>query len=381
MTLFAVSLVPAAVLSATYGPGSWMLTLVGAFSYGTVLLGWLLGFAYLRNSASLLRLMAFYCIVTSVVLVGGPLQHYGLVEGWATLGTGVFGADWIRYGGGFDFSLIRLPSGFYRSPDVMGWHAAMVAMLASVLALTTRGGRRYFWVIVAGWAVVSLMLCGRRKMFLMLPVFFAVLIWFQWYARAAGRAVTTTGTVLGVLIVGYFAYEYLGRQAEIEQYYFTQFDQIIERVTGHGYHAVVVTLQQSGFFGEGLGTATQGTHHLNVARPRTWQEGGLSRLMVELGVPGFVCFFILVFAVLVTLARLVFRELDRQSSLYGLYTGLIAIFVANAGSFIVSHQVYGDPFIVTFFSLLVGMILSGRRFFVARVRWDIEALRRRAVST
>ncbi len=107
-----------------------------------------------------------------------------------------------------------------------------------------------------------------------------------------------------------------------------------------------------------MGTATQGTHHLAVKRPRTWQEGGLSRILVELGVPGFICFLMLTIALVRRVIFLVSRRLEPKSREFPIMAGLAAIFFANACSFVVSHQIFGDPFIIVFFSLLVGFLLS-----------------------
>jgi len=41
--------------------------------------------------------------------------------------------------------------------------------------------------------------------------------------------------------------------------------------------------------------------------------------------------------------------------------GLFAVMCANVGSFIVSHQIFGDPFVIIFFAFLCGLILSGAR--------------------
>jgi hypothetical protein len=40
---------------------------------------------------------------------------------------------------------------------------------------------------------------------------------------------------------------------------------------------------------------------------------------------------------------------------------LSSFFFANAGSFIVSHQIFGDPYILTLFSLFIGFILAAGR--------------------
>jgi O-antigen ligase len=150
----------------------------------------------------------------------------------------------------------------------------------------------------------------------------------------------------------------MGRDPEIEDYYFGELGDAPQRVKQHGYEALIVTYRQSGFFGEGVGTATQGAHHLKVKRPRTWQEGGLSRILVELGVPGFICFLMLAIALVWRVLSLITKHLEPKSKEFPIMAGLGGVLFANACSFVVSYQIFGDPFIIVFFSLLVGFLLS-----------------------
>jgi hypothetical protein len=161
--------------------------------------------------------------------------------------------------------------------------------------------------------------------------------------------------------VGYLLYQNIGPSSTIEKYYFEHTHDILNRLEAHTFDSPIVTYRQSGFWGEGLGTATQGAHHLKVSGPRTWQEGTPGRMLVELGVPGFVCFIYLGFSLVKTNVHLVTRVVDPQSPAFALYAGLFAVFFANIGSFIVSHQILGDPFVVCFFALLIGFILSASR--------------------
>jgi hypothetical protein len=356
--LFMISLVPGAVISLTYGLGGMQLILMGILSYGVFIMGWLAGFGINRNYGEMRKILSFYCIATSVMLIGTPLEYFKLFPDSLLIGTKALEMDWIRYTGG---DVIKLIAGFYRSPDVMGWHAVAAGILATVLAMTSRGGRRYAWVAVAAWCLAAAMLCGRRKMVLMFPVFCIVLIWLYLRMRHSGRAIKALGLVAVVIIAGFTFYDFFGSNEARETYYFRQMGQIPERAKAHGIDSVIGTYRQSGFFGEGLGMAATGAHHLDIERPHIWQEGGLDRLMVELGVPGLICFIILVVVMARTILKLVRTHPNPKSEEFIFTAGLSSFFFANAGSFIVSHQIFGDPYILTFFSLLIGFILSAAR--------------------
>jgi hypothetical protein len=124
------------------------------------------------------------------------------------------------------------------------------------------------------------------------------------------------------------------------------------------------TLLQSGFLGRGIGSATQGGQHLGPGLEQSWQESGPSKLMVELGVPGFVCALLLA----VALGRAGWAALRRipATPLGGLQVGLSGMMIANAASFIVSHQIFGDLLIVCLTSLWLGITLSSPRWARAR---------------
>ncbi|MFI5295181.1 MAG: O-antigen ligase family protein [Thermodesulfovibrionales bacterium] len=358
VTLFLISLVPGAIVSLSNGLGGGLLILIGLLSYLTLIFGWLIGNVYKRNVFETRKVLAFYCVVTSVMLIGTALEYFNLFTDWPTLGTKVLNMEWIRYS---DDAIIKLIAGFYRSPDVMGWHAIVAAMLATILAVSGRGGKRFAWIVIAAWGIGMAMLCGRRKMVMMFPLFVMVFTWLYWQARRRTRTVVVAGILLGVVLLGYSVYDFMGSDTATENYYFHRMGDVPQRLNAGSYAGVVETYQQSGFFGEGLGSAATGAHNLMIERPRVWQEGGLDKLMVELGVPGLTCFLFLTYRLVRTILILVLKRLDPKSEDFALMAGLTGIFFANAGSFIVSHQIFGDPFILSFFSFLTGLLLSAGR--------------------
>jgi len=361
--VFLLSLIPPAALSATYGPGSWQLTLIGTFSYGSLICGWLVGFMFLNQPKQLYRLCAFYCILTSLMLIGTPLEYLGMYTDWDVLGSEVMGVKWIRYGGWG--VVVDLISGFYRSPDIMGWHAAATAMLCTLLAAYSKGGIRYFWVALAAWAMVAAILCGRRKMVLMIPIFACVLIFIYWWAGQAAKASFNLIMLTIIIAGGYGLYNYIGADENIDAYYFDDPENITQRIETESVDSLSYTLRQTGVWGAGLGSAAKGLHHLNIYRPKTWQEGGLSRLLVELGLPGLIAFFAMALAMLVAILRLVSNRSKMWLLEYQFAIGFCALAIANSASFVISHQVFGDPFIACWFSVLTGIALSASRITLA----------------
>jgi len=358
--VFLLMLLPSAAISFFYGEGSWKVALLGAFFYMTPLLGFQLGYSLPRREGDLAGIARFYCLVSALALSGVLLEQTRVFPGWAALGTGAMGTLWIRHMPGVQVEML---SGFYRSPDVMGWHATTVALLAGALALASRGFRRVFWVSVCGWAGLGLMVCGRRKMIYMIPFCVAIVLWLQWRSRRGGHRVAGgLVTLAAAVLIGAFVLGQAGIGQEYNTYYFTTFGDVMERTYEHGYTATVYTIMnQAGVFGVGLGTSQLGARFLDAEKPRVWQEGGASKLAAEVGAFGLFAFAMLGLAIGRELLRLLQSLPMRQPRDY-LAAVLGAAFLANALSFIVSGHVYNDPFINSFFSMLGGLALSWRRF-------------------
>jgi hypothetical protein len=357
LTVFVFLLLPAALMAFQYGAGAWRLVVIGLLGYLAPFLAIVMGYAYTRKPEDLRALLAYYCVMSSVLMTGSILEYAHAAPGWRAVGTETLGTHWVRYAGGGVFDLI---SGFFRSPDVMGWHAATLVMLALTLTLSSRGGKALVWMPPAVLGAVCLIIAGRRKMVVMPAVWLAVV------ALANLRAGKHSRVILIAVIVALtgVGLQLAGREIAIGKSYYDYAgsvkDETTSRLVTGSWQDLWVTFAQSGVLGEGLGTASQGAQHVIQADERSWQESGLSKLLVELGVPGFLWALALASAV----AGALLSSLDAGSTdpRTGLLVGIIAFCAANAASFVVSHQVYGDLLIMTLTAFFVGVALAGRRW-------------------
>ena len=355
--LLALLALPAAFISATYGAGSWMLTIFGAFSYSVIFFAIIAGFHYARSIAELRKALVFYCLAHGAALSGTFLQYSGLFDGWSMLGSEALGYSWIRWGWGYTVDMI---AGFYRSSDVMGWHAATVSMLSLILARTARGNYRKLWLLFSVMAIIALLLCGRRKMVYILPAFLLAVAWVYWRAGRSGQVVAIIGMVAIPAVSVWMFSDFLEERSANLRYYRGEgiSESTLDSIESHGFRAMYDTYDQSGFFGEGLGTATPGSHHLKVERPRVWQESTSSRILVELGVPGTLGFLIVLVSIVLSLWKVAISQLRARTPQSVYAAGLFSFFLANAGSLAVSGQILSDPFIAAFLGFLVGLTLS-----------------------
>ncbi|XGB41381.1 MAG: hypothetical protein LVS60_13900 [Nodosilinea sp. LVE1205-7] len=293
------------------------------------------------------------------MLSGTFIDFLGLRPDWPIIGTRTLNMEWLRYSSDY---VVNLVAGFYRSPDVMGWHAGATSLLALILATVNQGSRRYRWIAISIFASGALMLCGRRKMFYQLPIFLILLGLIYWQAGRKNQVFSLIMLLivpaLGVWVFG----DWIGNNSTVINYYTDNASPAVDQLQGQGWSNVLETVRQAGFWGDGLGVAAPGSQNLAVARPRVWQESGPSRLMVELGVPGFIAMLALIISLLRAAWAQVQQHLKLQDPM-GLYgTGLFCFFLANLGSLTASGQILADPFISTFLGLSLGMSLSLARY-------------------
>ncbi len=356
LVFYAAGMIVPAVLSATYSPGSWQLTLLGIYTQFALIAGFIMGAFFPDAQGDVERLMAWYCVLAGIAMIGAPLERLGIGTASGLVGTSSLGANWMTQRTGVELQMI---SGLFRSPDVMGWHAATLIMFGTILAVRSAAWQRIGWAALAGWGGIALMFCARRKMIAMMLPYALIIALLLLVFKRARHVMPIMFCILVAGGVWWHAYQRIGPDVELEEFYGTTLDEAAERMEQHGLEAVLDTIQQSGFWGHGLGMAAQGTHHIKCERPRIWQESGPSMLAAEMGVPGLVLFS----GVVVFLGMAMWQALRvaAGTQAYFMYFGLVAIVVANGIAGIVSAQIFGDPFVGLFLPFLIGLCLSGSR--------------------
>jgi len=259
------------MISATYGAGSWQISVLGLLIYSMAIFTLFSGSMWPPNDAMRINFLEFYVVAAGISLVGGPLEFWLGSESYPVLGTSALGTTWVTYRTG---EAVYMLAGFFRGPDIMGWHASMVFMLASILAIKMRGATRYIWISLAVWSIMSVWICGRRKIISMIPLFAGYFVFLFFYYRGMRRLVSTLSMIAVIGgVSGYVILSYVWEN-EVYNFYMTTFTEAGSQFTGHGFESVLITLQQSGFWGYGLGMGMQGTHHVNAEKPRLWHESG-----------------------------------------------------------------------------------------------------------
>lgn len=349
---------PTALVFLLYGAGAWKVALFGLFAYVAPLLIVAAGFSFPRSPADIRRLLSVYGLIVGVMLVGTYLQYAGLFEDSPALGTRVFGFETLRYT--VDQGAFVLIAGFYRSPDLMAWHAATLTMVGLTLASARKGALRYAWLLAVGWGIFSVLVAGRRKAVIMPLVWILVVAWTHLRTRRLSGAIVALG-IAGVAASGFF----LVAGEVVQQQYYGYAASVAadapERLLSGTFGTVVWTVLETGFFGRGIGTASQGMQYVAANVQQGWQESGPARLVAELGVPGLVAVALLAFS----LGRTLLLGLQPGAGSppdQALHAGCAGIVVASAVSFLVSHQIYTDLSVLGLSSLMTGLVLASPRW-------------------
>ena len=355
-----LAMLPGAVLSVLLYTSGRKLALIGGTSYMLPLVGVALGFLIVNSARSVERFLKVYIIINSMMLVGVPLEYMGLTFP----GLGGIEMDWIRYHKDYTVKLI---AGFYRSPDIMGLHAANLVVFALILAERTRGERRLGWLAFAFWGGYCVLLAGRRKM-MGIPLVFLAGVLFIGHLRGARKA---RKWMLAAGLCAFVGFSIFLVTAEDESsdahlaYAATTFTEGPQRANTLIVGGSIGTIIQSGALGAGLGTCTQGGRYADVQRAfasRGWQEDGVSRLFLEFGIPGIVV--LLMAGMIVTRAALrALRFVPANSPIQLFQIAILSAFLGNAASFVISHQHFsGDPG-----GAIIAMLLFGVFFGIPRL--------------
>lgn len=319
---------------ATFGISAWKVPAFSLLVYCIPIPAVLLGYSWLTREEQLTKFFIFYTALTSVALVGTVLEYLNVKLGF--LGMVAMPWGYLRHLPGIQ---IRILSGIYRAPDIMAWHAATLTIIAIAMAVRAQVLRRAWpWLIVAGWGFLNCLISGRRKAIYMVAAFGLAFFW-RYFRRLTMAQISS---VIAVSLVLTGVVYFVGGSEQSSVYTRgakTTGSEIFARLDG----GTIGTLQQNGVLGKGLGAATQGVRHVLGTRTDIgWQEGGLAKLVAELGLPGTFVIALLALAVFRMMLRITaVGDIEGTSQI--IRVALFAIVVANGMNFLASAQAYSDP--------------------------------------
>lgn len=325
------------------------------------------------GAAGINRWMWTYVAIASVAVAGVYLEYSGV--SWPVLGQ--VGEGLIIY----DVSrALKAYAGFFRAAEVAAWHTTTIACCAVMLLF---GRRRSLPGLAGAVALLALLvavgaLTGRRKLLVQIAVFlcayFGLFALFQRNSRKLAGVIAVAGLAAYVTIGSFTGADpgerlYDSHQLEVgadEMYqaYALRARSVVEdvgdRVSNLGLKPLAWAYDQWGFFGAGLGTGSQGTQHFgsDALLNRGAAEGGLGKIMLELGVPGLVVVMWLAVAMMRYVSRTLDYLVNTSPSHARLGFGLTAFLIANIASFSTGAQVYGDLLVLLCLGWATGFLLA-----------------------
>jgi hypothetical protein len=347
-----------------------MISLTGVLTYVLPLVSILCAFqlVFRQGEFRIYQFIKWYIVCIALALTTVYLEYAGYH--WSVLGT--VGQKLIVYDA---VSGSELPTfaGLFRAPEIAAWHAMTAASFSILVILSRKINLTQLLTALAVAAVlIGLgLLTGRRKIVIEFAVFVSTyfILWVI-FERGVSNLVSVAFT--GVAVLGYLwlasgSGEGVSERHDKESSNYARyvahsenaFQAVPSRFVELGIAPVMWAYNGYGLFGAGLGVGTQGTQHFGGGGAMAGAaEGGLGKIMLELGVPGlFVIGWIaiLIFRQLWRIMRIASRHSRRIARLS---FGLLSFLLANVAGFSVATQAYGDLFILLILSWTLGFLFA-----------------------
>ncbi len=340
--------------------GSSVIAGIGLIAYLAPMPAILLGYRFSRNANDIVKFAKIYLAVSLLMITGVYLSYMGY--DWAILrsvGEGLFIYSVAE-------GRLTLYSGFLRSPEIAAWHAATSICLIVLLLLI----RRRPVIVMGASGLVSLfllgalLLTGRRKflveVFLFIAIYAVFLTWFRKGTTKLAYALVVM-TAVGFLTYLYFAPKQM--DSNVASYYqrgLSVQKDVTERVSVMTVDSFKYVIDHNGILGAGAGTGSQGAQHFGGGAEIVGAsaEGGLAKVLAELGVPGLILLFWLAIG-LVRYLHSIVRHVKQGDPMRARMTyGLLAFLIANSLVYVVAHQIFGDVFVLIILGFCLGFVLA-----------------------
>lgn len=345
--------------------GNPVIPVLGAISY--LLAFPTLAFAYQTAVAGgaerVVATLQFYAIAVLIAVPSIYLQAMGVeapILGEVGVGITITERD----------AVLQANSGIFRASEIAAWHVATVSSVV-VMLLTYR--RPTLARTLLALAMVAVLVgigaaTGRRK-FLVQIVIFCIVYFTLAVLLLRGSMTALIGAASVGLLVIFRSDLVLSGQPEslAEQIEYDLYVRRLQNVMGDvperflelGLGSAYWALEHFGILGGGLGIATQGVQNLIADGAHLGAgEGGIGKIVLELGIPGLAILALLGVALAFHIWKVLRHSARHSPAITRIGCGLVGILAANAASFSVATQAFGDVFILIFLGTCIGFLLA-----------------------
>ena len=347
--------------------GNLIVSGIGLLSYTAPFFAIVVGYFLVDRAGSISRILKQYIFAGVLVAFTIVLSFSGFDSPFfKEIGQGIKIYD--------QGTVLRSYSGFMRTGEIAAWHVGTSCCFLIILYFSAK--KKPSILLFLGLLVfmtVAIALTGRRKMLMLITLFgFVYGLAFSFYRkRLSFNYVFSTG--LAVVLV-WLAAQYLsGADDDVKNYLArgaSVYSSASSRALDLGFKPIGWAYERVGLLGGGLGIASQGSHLFNVSNIAGGSgEGGLGKIMVELGLPGLIAVIWLIIA----LTKYI------NSSLYlcaqdfvprhmlALMLGIACLLLVNVMTFAVATQVYGDMFVLIIIGLLAGFLFASPKLVIRSI--------------
>lgn len=345
--------------------GNPVISMLGLVNYLAPLAAMLVGFAYVRSPRDIERFFGVYAALAVPFALCVYLSSW-YENQWDVLkDIGAFsGRRLVIYDQG---TIMYSYSGLLRAGEYAAWHAAMSCVILFIFASVKRS---FILRVVTGILIVlligAIVLTGRRKMVMALTIFLAMytfLLAYFWYGLRNLAPLIITLCIIGSASL------LLQTSDKKEKIYSarggTVYIHIGERLET-ALDLFASAYERAGFFGVGAGVTAQGAGHFGVNEDeqvgiRGASEAGIGKVTAELGVPGLIVILWLSFRFVKHIKQLFKQTPKRYTRFTVILAALVSILIANAATYFVAVQLYGDLFVLLLLGLWTGFIFAIER--------------------
>jgi len=332
---------------------------IGIVSYIGPLIGVIIAFNYAYEAKNIKGFLSFYLIVGGIFMAGVLFEAAGYQS--PLLGS-VGGQHLYTFA---PFRIILL-SGLMRAAEISAWHGAMIAMLSVVIFALSKSSdwRKYIWLAVAGVALFAIIFTGRRKGLYVFGIFIVIVIILAFYSYAKSWKKYASFIILGSIFVllSFQIITWRDQFVNVEAYA----ERMVSKYSGETFidRFMLTTVSSfkwvvlhNGVMGSGAGTGSQGVQHFGGIGTGFSAEGGVAKVLAELGIPG-LAIAIWLFSIVMYYIWKIITYVTGDKTYESLSIGLSAILIAYSTDFTIAHQAFGDPFIMLLIGLIVGFTLA-----------------------
>jgi hypothetical protein len=347
--------------------GSVLATAVGLATYLAPIPAILVGYQFALRTGypGIENWIRFYLVIAGFALLTVFLQYAGVESdlfGQVGEGAKIYDLGTVLIG----------KTGTFRSTEVAAWHAMAGACFAFIGLTSSKmsNQRLALGVAVALIMIAVAVLTGRRKSILAVAIFattyFFLFSIFRKELQGWLVGFFTVGATLFLIVTGVLDSDTSdGSERAAEYQLFLErstqvFADTPERVLKMSLGQAEWSSQVTGLFGAGVGVATSGARHVGKfgQQFRGLGEGGVGKVLAELGIPGFILIAWFMLALLQHV-RLILKFTARQSlRIFRLSAALVAFLLANVTTFFINTQVFSDFFVLIVFGLTLGFLLA-----------------------